>query len=101
MSELGQNLTSSHLLDHLVSAGKQLRRDRQSKFFRSLEIDHECELRGLFDREIGWIGSLEYLIDIDCRLHQQCGIVGTITEKPTRNDKPVHLINGGKLGRCS
>ena len=38
--------------DHLVGAGKQRWRNFQTKRIRSLEVDHQLELVGLFDRDV-------------------------------------------------
>ena len=41
-------------------------RDRQSQRLGGLEVNHELELRRLFDREAGGLGALENLVDGVC-----------------------------------
>jgi hypothetical protein len=41
------------LLDHLIRPSEQRRWDRQAEGFGGLEVDHQLELGGLLDGEIG------------------------------------------------
>ena len=41
------------LFDNLVGAGEEHRRNRQAERFCSFEVDHQLELRRLFDGKIG------------------------------------------------
>ena len=53
------------LLDHLVGAGEQRRRNVDAKRLRGLEIDHQLELGRLLDRQIGGLFA-----DLPARLWQ-------------------------------
>ena len=55
-------------LDHLVGEGKQLVRHLEAGRFRSFEVDHQLELRGLHYGQIGWLGTVENLPGIDTNL---------------------------------
>src|ERR1051325_7810495 len=48
-------------LDHLVGARQEGLRDRQAERLGGLQIDHQLEFGGLFDRQIGRLGALEDL----------------------------------------
>src|SRR5215208_516518 len=50
--------------DHLVSEEPQARGNFEPERSSSAAIDHELELGGLLDRQIGRLGTLEYLVDI-------------------------------------
>jgi hypothetical protein len=44
----------AELLDHLIRAPQERRRDRQAERLGRLEVDHQLELRRLLDGQIGW-----------------------------------------------
>jgi hypothetical protein len=52
------------LLDHLVGTGEHGRRNVDPKCFGSLEIDYYLDLRGLLNRKIRRLLSLENSINI-------------------------------------
>jgi hypothetical protein len=52
-------------LNDLIRPEQKRRRHRETQHLRGLHIDHELELRGLFDGEIGRLGALENLVDKD------------------------------------
>ena len=56
--------TSLTSFDHLVGKGKQRRRNFEVECPSGLEVDHQLELGGLLDREIGWLCATENAIDI-------------------------------------
>lgn len=47
------------LFDHLISAGKQRRRDGQPQRLRGLEVDDQLELDRLLDRKVFRLSALE------------------------------------------
>jgi len=56
-------------LDHLVRAHQQRLRGRTTDGLRSLQVDHEFEVRGLLDRKVGGLRPVEHLDDIAGRLN--------------------------------
>src|SRR5262249_9391235 len=55
----------SALFDHLIRPQQQRLRDRQAKRLGRLQINHQLELGRLLDGQVGGLGALEDLIDID------------------------------------
>src|SRR5882757_2268207 len=51
------------LFNHFVGAGEEYRRHNDIKRLCSLQIDHQFVLGRLFDRQVGWLRSLENLVD--------------------------------------
>src|SRR5258705_8093099 len=51
------------LFDHLVGALQQRCRHFDAKRLCGLQIDHQFELGGLLDRQVGRVRTLEYLVD--------------------------------------
>jgi hypothetical protein len=49
--------------DHLVGALQQRRRHFDAKRLCGLQIDHQFELGGLLDRQVGRVRTLENLVD--------------------------------------
>src|SRR5262245_32587744 len=52
--------------DQPIRSGEHLRRNRQADLIRRLEINHQLELRGLFHRQIGRLGSLQNPVHVIC-----------------------------------
>src|SRR5262245_24123630 len=55
---------SSTLFDRLVGPQQNGLRDRQPERLRRLEVDHQLELGGLFDGEIGGLGALQDFVHV-------------------------------------
>src|SRR5258706_6708583 len=51
-------------LDHRVRLHEQLLRNRQADGLPGLQVDDELEFRGLLDRQVAGLRTLEYLVDI-------------------------------------
>src|SRR5215468_6214104 len=54
----------SYLLNHLVGASEQRRRNLDAERFRGVEVDHELEFRRLFDGQIGGFRALQDFVYI-------------------------------------
>src|SRR3954464_13751851 len=67
MSELGER-KSGTLFDHLVGSRKQCGWNLDAQRLGGLEIDNQLDLRGLHDRQVGWLFALENPPDIDASL---------------------------------
>src|SRR5712691_3892114 len=52
------------LLNYFIRAPKQRWRDRQPERLGSLEVDHQLELGGLFDGQVGELGTFQNLVDV-------------------------------------
>src|SRR5687767_5903542 len=53
--------------NHLIRFHQKMRRNLEPQSLGRLEIDHQLELRRPFYREIRGLGSLDDLINADCR----------------------------------
>ena len=51
-------------LDHLVGASEQRRRHGEAESFRSLQVDHQFELRRLLDRQVRGLSPFEDLAGV-------------------------------------
>src|SRR5437870_3333660 len=72
------SLRLAHLLDHLVGARKQRRRNFDANRPRGLEIDHQLILGRRLHRQVGRLLALEDAIDIGSRLAVLVDNVGTV-----------------------
>ena len=56
-------MTADPSLDHLVRPPQHRRRDRQPERLGGLEVDHQLELRRLFDGQVGGLCAAQHLGD--------------------------------------
>src|SRR6516225_8996798 len=70
------------LLNYLVGAIEQGRRDAKTEGFRRPEVDHQLELGWLLDWKVGRIGSLQYLVNVDGSLAIKINKIRTIGYQP-------------------
>jgi hypothetical protein len=50
--------------DHLVCQDEECRGHRQAKCLRGLQVDHQLELGGLLDGQVGWLRTREDLVHV-------------------------------------
>src|SRR5262245_5351976 len=84
MSAMGQKRTSPSLFDHLVSAGKQQRRDGEIESLRRLEIDYQFKLGRRLHSELGSLGAREDAADIIWCLVKLFGEISTVRNQTAR-----------------
>ncbi len=64
------------LPNHLIRPHQNVRRNRQADLLGGFKIDHQLKLGRLLNRQIGGLGSLENLVNIDCGAFKARGFVG-------------------------
>src|SRR5690242_3310018 len=62
-SILAATLRSAGLIDHPVRARKDRRWDDEAERLGGLHVDHQLEFRRLLDRQVGWLGAFQNLVD--------------------------------------
>jgi hypothetical protein len=91
-------LVEHALLDYLVRPQQKRVRDRQAKRLGGLEVDHQLELRGPFDREFRRLGALQDSVDVAGRalpsIDPLTGSVGQ--ETPCPGHKLHSRFGGGR-----
>src|SRR5262249_57947263 len=81
------------LFYYLVGAGEYVRRNCEAKLLRCLEVDHEFEFGGLFDRQICRSRAVEYLIHVLSRPTKNGIEIGSIRQEPAnlrKDSKGIH-----------
>src|SRR5262249_59601196 len=68
--------------DHLVGDGEQRRRHGEADRAGGLVIDDELELGRLYDRQIGWLRTLEDAAHIDAGLAKPVRYVRSVSHQP-------------------
>src|SRR5262245_45522893 len=83
------------LLDHLVGDGDQRWWYRQAEHPGGFGVDHQLELRGLHDRQVGRLGTLEDPANVQTHLLPCISIVRPITDQTSDIDMLPLCIDGG------
>src|SRR6266511_983940 len=69
-------------LDHLIRSRQHVRLNRQADLLRRFQVDDQFELRGLLDRQIGWLRTLEDFVHVCSSSPEQVGDVRSIRHQP-------------------
>src|SRR4030095_10317143 len=88
------------LLDHLIRLEKKRRGDGQAERLGGLEVDDQLELRGLLDRQVRRLGTLENFVRIGGSSAPLVNPVRPIGEKATNLHKLAALIHRRAAGLC-
>src|SRR5262249_31247165 len=64
MSAKGQKRTSTRLVDHLIGARDECRGHRDAERLGGLEVNDQLELRGLLDRQITRLCTLQNFVSV-------------------------------------
>ena len=75
-------LVEHALLDHLVRPQQQGLRDCEAEGLGGLKVDHQLELRRLFDRQVRGLGALEDFVDVGGGTAEQIWNVRTVGYEP-------------------
>lgn len=82
-TDYGDERSPVHLLKDLVGSDEYGLRDREPERLRGLQVDDEFKLGGLLDREVGGLGALEDLVDVERRSSCQLGPACSVREEST------------------
>jgi hypothetical protein len=88
-----RQLCLAHSFDHLVGAGEQRRRHGQTEHPRGLEIDHQLEFGRLDDRQVSWLGTLDYLPSINASLANSSCETRSIADQAAGRGELAKLIS--------
>src|SRR5207248_9640560 len=80
-------------LDHLVRAGEDRERHGEAERLGGLEIDHQLEFGGLFDRQIGRLGALEDLSGVSADYAKGGSKARSIADQATGHGELTKLID--------
>jgi hypothetical protein len=83
MSQSGHAALS---LNRPVSEREQACRYFEPDRLGSLEIDHQLKLCRLLDRQIGWLGAFQYLVNENGRRSKNRSNIGPVRHQATRFD---------------
>src|SRR5262245_39459749 len=85
----------SESFDHLISSCQNVRRNRQSNLLGGFEINHELKLRGLLDREVSGLYSLQDFVHVNSSAAIRVTITRGIGHEPTSFNEVTSLVHGG------
>src|SRR5262249_6874717 len=69
-------------LDHFVRSCQHVRWNIKADLLRGFEVHDEFEIGPLFDGYVGWLGSLENLVHVNCETAKRIGYVASIAHQP-------------------
>src|SRR5215470_3213535 len=81
-----ERLDGIPLLDHLISAGQERRRNGQAERLGSLEVDHQLEFPRLLHRQVARLSALQNSVDIDGGTPPYMRAIWTIAQQAS----PLH-----------
>src|SRR5262249_482312 len=87
-------------LDQLISLADEQRRHFETERLGGLEVDHQLELRGLLDGQVGGLGALEDLVHVGSGAPKQIRLVRSIGHKAPGIDKPPPKVHGRQPVLC-
>src|SRR5262245_10374375 len=82
--------------DYPIRPHQHVRRNRQADLLGRFQIDDELELLRLFDWQVRWLSSFQYLVDIYCSAPIQVGQVDTVRHKPAGKHIVGQFVNHGE-----
>ena len=82
---------SARLLDDMVGPEEQCLRNCDTKRLRSLHVDHQLKLGGLFYGEIGRLGAFEDFVDVIGSAAVQVREVGAILRRARPVEEPLSV----------
>jgi hypothetical protein len=84
------------LFDHLVGAGEQRRRHGEAERLRSLEVDHQFQVSGKFDRQIARRHPVQDFMHVIGRAAEARAKIDSIANQPAVVDMFPISVDGGK-----
>src|SRR4030095_1241396 len=97
-------ITGAGYPDHLIRPLQERRRDRQAEGSGGLEVDDQVECGGFLDREVGWLGSPEYTVDVHRDLTPHLRQVVVVGEECSSLRQQLHFCDERQAmldGECS
>src|SRR5262249_22351287 len=87
--------SKKNLLDHLVGAAKQRKRDRQAERPSGFEVNDQLDFSRLVNRQVSRLGTFENSPCVDANLPIGISKIGSIAHEPARCREPAVRINRG------
>src|SRR5262245_24034713 len=87
-------------LEQLISLCDEQRRHFEPERLGGLEVDHQLELCGLLDGQVGGLGALEDLVHVGSGAPSQISAVHSIGHKAPGIDKLPLIVHGRQPMLC-